>query len=36
MIRADNRPLEKRPDAFYGIGMDIIKAVAIVLVKDQR
>jgi hypothetical protein len=23
MIRADNRPLEKRPDIFYGVGMDI-------------
>ena len=23
MIRADDRPLEKRPDALYGIGVDI-------------
>jgi hypothetical protein len=23
MIRADNGPLEKRPDTFYGIGMNI-------------
>ena len=23
MIRADKRPLEKRPDTFYGVGMNI-------------
>jgi hypothetical protein len=23
MVRADNRPLKKRPDAFYRVGMDI-------------